>query len=381
MLNSLISGQHLLSDLSQDKLDTCSISFPYGQFRVLAVYAPLSQAESLPVQFQGQKQSGYLLTELISENSCKDLELKTYVAYEDDDWYWIIVNYADESDLQQYLDRLENRFRFYVPEYDGQFEISLGISTVVQNGDHLARCAEQAGSTLHFAQLNRLKGRVYYQDVAMQLKNQYAYPLSTQLLLSRAVQEGNLENASALLEEIIHSNQEQRLSLASLRALHADLVSTVLRSMQGMGIEIDHQTVKTEKIMSLSDVSFHVGKLVEAACSHTWKESHGGEEDLDQDILDYVDANLYNSGLSANMIAEKFEKPQVYISRLYKKRKDMNFTDYVNRARIQRAVELITTEGISLNDVYPMVGYVSMSTFRRNFTKYTNKSPGEFTRS
>lgn len=381
LLNGLISGQQLLSDVSEDRLATCNISFPYDTFRVLAVFAPISQAESLPPQFQGQKQAGYLMTELISEASGKDLRLKNYVAYEDDDWYWILVNYVEEQDLELFLERLESRFCFYVPEYDGQFEISVGISAVTTDGDQLARCAEQAGSTLHFSQLNQLKGRVSYADVADQLKNQYDYPLSTQLLLSRAVQEGSLENANAILDEIILSNRERKLSLASLRALYSDLVSTVLRSLQTIGAEIDYHAVKTDKIMGLSDIQVYIGKLMEDACGHVWKENHGGEENLDQEILDYVDANLYNAGLSANMIAEKFEKPQVYISRLYKKRKDMNFTDYVNRARIQRAIELITTEGISLNDVYPMVGYVSMSTFRRNFTKFTNKSPGEFTRS
>ena len=61
---------------------------------------------------------------------------------------------------------------------------------------------------------------------------------------------------------------------------------------------------------------------------------------------------------------------------LFKEQRGTNYNNYVNQTRILRAVQLMDEKGLDSSAVYPMVGYVSLSTFRRNFQKYAGSTPG-----
>ena len=58
----------------------------------------------------------------------------------------------------------------------------------------------------------------------------------------------------------------------------------------------------------------------------------------------------------------------------------MKYVDYVNGIRTMRAAELLRTEepGNSLDAIRLAVGYVSQSTFRRNFVKYMGCTPTQY---
>ena len=74
-------------------------------------------------------------------------------------------------------------------------------------------------------------------------------------------------------------------------------------------------------------------------------------------------------------MAQRFGKSSAYISSTFKRLRGMNYVDYINRRRIERAEALLAGGGMSVGDVCEAVGYASATTFRRNFAKYTGKSP------
>ena len=371
LLGAMLSGTLYYSDTVSGQLHSCDISFEYPLFNVLAVHAPFSTMEN--------EKEAYLEMELLVSSSRTGLAVNAYVFYEDDDRYQILLNYKDQAAGSVFLECMEKECVAYFQEEESSLTPHIGVGSAVKNSSNVYACSEQAHIALNFAMLNNTGNVVRHREIAQQLSNHYSYPFSTELLLSRTIQDGNAENAKVLLDGIIQDNLGQHLSVASLQALNGDLISTLFRSMQSIGISQDYQAYQMPKIASLADVQRHVEEKIDEACNLVrTRQLEAVVVDVDQQILDYVDQSLYEQGLSLNSIAEAFHKSPAYISQLYKRKRDTNYNDYVNRARIQRAVELMVNEKVGVNEVYTMVGYVSITTFRRNFIKYTNQSPSEF---
>ena len=63
--------------------------------------------------------------------------------------------------------------------------------------------------------------------------------------------------------------------------------------------------------------------------------------------------------------------------KLFKDASGLSFNDYLNRKRIQRALALIKS-GEKIADVAYACGYSEISTFYRNFRKFTIASPSGY---
>lgn len=128
----------------------------------------------------------------------------------------------------------------------------------------------------------------------------------------------------------------------------------------------------------LWEIRHCIGELIEDVCSRLGERLASlQEENVDQQILAYIEQNLFKPELSLSSVAERHGKTVSYVSLLFKRAKDMNYNDYVNQARVIRAIALMTEEGRSAKEACEAVGYISYFTFRRNFKKYTNRTPQE----
>jgi len=155
-----------------------------------------------------------------------------------------------------------------------------------------------------------------------------------------------------------------------------DLSSTVARSGQSLGITLPPADIR-ESYISLEEIRQRVETMIDDICQQILVRRQKTMNSTEVQILAYIDQHLYDQDLSLNSIAERYHKSSAYISTLFKEQRGTNYNNYVNHHRIMRAVHLLTEEKLDVNTVYPMVGYVSLSTFRRNFNKYAKSNPGD----
>ena len=93
----------------------------------------------------------------------------------------------------------------------------------------------------------------------------------------------------------------------------------------------------------------------------------------------YIRDNYYREEISLFFLAEQFNITSGYISRVFKKYRDINFKDYLSAYRIQKATEILEmTPDIRVADLAQRVGYDNVQRFVRNFKKLKNVSPGEY---
>jgi two-component system response regulator YesN len=67
-----------------------------------------------------------------------------------------------------------------------------------------------------------------------------------------------------------------------------------------------------------------------------------------------------------------------YLSAYFKKRAGTNFSDYVQRVRMEKAAELLKVKHMKAYEVSELVGYVNDKNFIRSFKQYYGTTPGQY---
>ena len=100
------------------------------------------------------------------------------------------------------------------------------------------------------------------------------------------------------------------------------------------------------------------------------------ENGLADKIISYINENYSDSNLTLTYIADVFHVSAIYVSRAVKNRLNINFIDYLNRLRIQKAKEYLRCPNITIKDIAGKTGYESDKNFIRVFKKYEGITPG-----
>lgn len=98
---------------------------------------------------------------------------------------------------------------------------------------------------------------------------------------------------------------------------------------------------------------------------------------LIQQIVTYVQDN-YAEPLSLKVISQKFNISAAYLGKLFKEETGDNFTNYLNKLRIDKAKQLMRETPDKANKIALDVGYSDANYFYGIFKKYTGSYPSEY---
>ncbi len=93
--------------------------------------------------------------------------------------------------------------------------------------------------------------------------------------------------------------------------------------------------------------------------------------------VQYMEAN-YNTDISLNHVAEHINLSSGYLSILFKKELQVNFIDYLNDLRIEKAKELLLGTYLKSYEIAEKIGFNDNTYFSKAFKRHTGISPSEF---
>ena len=79
--------------------------------------------------------------------------------------------------------------------------------------------------------------------------------------------------------------------------------------------------------------------------------------------------------LSVELLSDRIHLNVDYMNRLFKREMKISVSQYIIQQRIEKAIWYMKTTDESLGNIAAKVGYYNYSTFQRNFTNVTGKSP------
>ena len=99
-------------------------------------------------------------------------------------------------------------------------------------------------------------------------------------------------------------------------------------------------------------------------------------QDVAQQLLDHLSRH-YMEPLQLKTLSREFGYESVYLGKLFRLKTGMSFHSYLNRIRIDHALEMLEC-GMRVTDVAEKCGYAGVHSFSRKFTELVGCSPGVY---
>ncbi|AEE97269.1 response regulator transcription factor [Mahella australiensis] len=96
-----------------------------------------------------------------------------------------------------------------------------------------------------------------------------------------------------------------------------------------------------------------------------------------KELLEYVNKN-FDKPLYLKELADKFYINFTYCSELFKKTTGKTFSEYINYLRINKAMHLLQTTSMTVEEVCMESGYKDYCYFNKVFKKYTGDTPAKY---
>lgn len=236
--------------------------------------------------------------------------------------------------------------------------------------------------------LSRDKGDVILYDAIKNLndtKTKYYYPIKVEQEIINSVKSGDMKKVEKILEKIYDENfKEIQLSGHISRILIYNIVSTVIKIMVELELDLSkfedakalHHLFEAEKV---NDVYNSLISTYSVICDFVNQNKKSKNRYLFEKIENYLEKEYCNSEISLDFVARKFNLSASYLSRFFKEQSGVNFNDYLQKLRIEKAKEIFThNENILVQDVAFKVGYNNSGALIRAFNKYEGITPGEY---
>ncbi|MFA7129514.1 MAG: helix-turn-helix transcriptional regulator, partial [Sphaerochaeta sp.] len=274
-------------------------------------------------------------------------------------------------------------------------DVHLGIceacsSDLVVGLDKLGEAYLQAVNVLEYQKGLSSDEFMFYQDVVeMSGQVHFSYTTEQELMLSQAIQSGNVGEAESIIDRTLQQNRSLGVSPQRLRYLLFSIASTVIRTANRLDERYKGviPSISLPPILQADDFQRsrrELGDIILNLCDAVLKADHQYENStaetygIYRKALSYINTNYAEPMLNVSQIADHLGVSVVYLSRSFKKyHQGTNISDYICQLRIISAKKLLS-EGALVADVVTLCGFGSLRTFMRVFKKEEQVTPGQY---
>ncbi len=93
--------------------------------------------------------------------------------------------------------------------------------------------------------------------------------------------------------------------------------------------------------------------------------------------VNYIDEN-YTKPMSLSIIADNLHVSTSYLSELLKRSLGMSYIQYINKLRMDKSLELLQNDDLTIKKISRMIGYDTEHSFIRNFKRSFGRTPADY---
>jgi two-component system response regulator YesN len=193
---------------------------------------------------------------------------------------------------------------------------------------------------------------------------------------------GNNSAVITIVGRMFNQMHKKRATALQFNEFAKDIAARVTKLLQSSGIEtsqllgdqpISEQLNECYKVEQFHDL---FEKLLTSASERN-KRKKSQADYITDFVTEYVESH-YGEDISLELLAEKLNITGAYLSTYFKEKNGINFSDYINSYRMDRAKEMLEHTQLKIQEISERVGYHNVNSFIRMFKKVTGIPPGEF---
>lgn len=384
LLERLLRGEFINKDFVLNSLSLAKLRFDGRRFLVLIIKidryehnADLEALEELRIQKDLIVRSVFTYL----DNRIYDLNFFDH----GEDRIVVLLNIKDEEcDIKLDLDTSFERLHDY---FDEQYKCSLifFVGGVYENLMDIWHSYNEANEALDLWTCEAIDIKFWRQDINKNL-NLFYYPINIENRILNAIRNRNQNEIEIMLKIVFEENfVKRKLSEKMIDKLIDDINSTVLKAYEALNssdsvleaqifnfcFKKDYKNNPKKYFQILGEIYCIIHRAT--SCN---KETY--QSGLMERIIGYIDNNITNPDLNLVLVGQQFRLSTPYLSQIFKAYTDINFSEYVENHRMEKACKLLEDNAIPINEIAKKTGYSSDIVFRRVFKRNKSISPSAY---
>ena len=168
----------------------------------------------------------------------------------------------------------------------------------------------------------------------------------------------------------------------SIRRMFIELTVYVLHITSDLGINVDTLLNGLDPYTYIMNVEGGTPAIIDwfVGLCENLRRSVNEKKENKEDILiaracSYINEHLAQYDLSLSKVGEEISISSSYLSRLFRKKKEIGFAQYIVQERIELVKEKLRTTSISMDEIAQDAGFSSSSYMGRQLKKTTGMTP------
>jgi two-component system response regulator YesN len=223
---------------------------------------------------------------------------------------------------------------------------------------------------------------VLFEDIPKLLENANYFGFTESKRLISKIK--RMEKTEAIDELNAIINYWTNRPVETVKAYAMELLYLFTECMYDLDFEEEFiERSREQYYVTISNASFtvqiilHIKKLVNEMLESIESRPRSYQEGIIEDCKTYIQDH-YMKDIGMTDLSKKLHVNPSYLSKLFKRSVGINFVDYINNLRINRAKLLLTQTNSSIDEISSLVGFNTHKYFSYVFKKYTKISPSEY---
>ena len=211
------------------------------------------------------------------------------------------------------------------------------------------------------------------------------YSISKEKELLSLIKQSNEKKAKEILNEVLTSLfVSEGLNLKILRSRVFELIVLLSRTVVEVGVEIEevfgincYLLDDVYRIDDLDELLRWSNDILNKFMDLVFGLKNIKNKDIIFKSIAYLNKN-YMCHVTLEQVAEHVALSPAYFSSVFKKEMQVNFSDYLNKIRIENSKKLLLDSNIKLVEISYLVGFESQSYFTKVFKKSEGITPKQY---
>jgi len=288
----------------------------------------------------------------------------------------VLVLLADNENNDEIRQEFARTIIHHVQNHSDHFRLFAGVGMVVSDVKQYSDSYMEAVYALELVHSHPSAAYLVYNERLKQ-KRKEIIPFEVEKELVEAIKKGDMQKALQMFESYYQSIQQASdYQVRLVQKALEDFFIVLNRSMKELGVNEDPQVSlgQLETVMQIKEAAkahlIHVTERI-----GEWRMN--GMRALLLQAKEYVDKN-YHKSISLEEVAELIGISSYYLSKLFKDRFHVTFSDYLKNLRIEKAKEYLQDGTLAFKEIALTIGYKDPNYFSRAFKKETGMSPREY---
>lgn len=211
------------------------------------------------------------------------------------------------------------------------------------------------------------------------------YPVNLEKELVSKVKVGDITGAKSILNDLLSHvlfSGGNNIEVTKSRILELMIVlsraavegGANLEMIFGMNLEF---LTEVNQINSIEEICHWIIKVLERFMASIVSLENAKNSQIIQSAITYINENI-SKDITLESISSSVYLSPSYFSRLFKKEMNINFTDYLNKVRVEESKRYLPQLNYSLSEIASLVGFADQSHFTKVFKKIEGITPGKY---